>query len=219
VQGTVITNDNATKEEIGQLLAATQGGKVLDVVVETGSDARHFTYTVLAPSRGKEPEPVVITYDGAKAGFAATDGEISVAIPADDDFRVESLTVQDLDETTLLARFTDRLDAKQDFKGLISFSTPTKFTTKVKGNLLYIYPQADNLGNVQINLADGIRNAGGYGLGRKTKWNVSLGRTEPLLRTVGEGAILPHQGRRLFPFEAIGLTSVRLELVEIYPNN
>ncbi|MEO0732287.1 MAG: MG2 domain-containing protein [Bacteroidota bacterium] len=219
VEGRVVTNDNATTDEVKELLAATQAGNALDVLVEAGPDARHFTYTVLDPNRGKEPAPVVITYDGAKAGFADTEGEISVAIPADDDFRVESVTVQNLADGTLLARFTDRLDPKQDFKGLVSFNPGSGFTTKVSGNLLYIYPKSANLGNARVTLSNGIKNAQGFGLGRETNWNVSLGRTEPMLRSVGEGAILPHQGRRLFPFEAIGLTSVRLELVEIYPNN
>ncbi|MEM1358091.1 MAG: MG2 domain-containing protein, partial [Bacteroidota bacterium] len=219
VTGSVATNDNASAEEISQLLSATQDGKTLDVVVEAGNDARHFTYTVLGPDRGKDPSPVTIVYDGAKAGFADDKGEITVAIPADDDFRVESMTVTDLGEATLLARFSDRLNSSQNFKGLIKFSTATSFTTKVNGNLLYIYPKTDNLGNVQVWLADGIMNTAGYRLGRETSWNVNLGRTEPMLRAVGDGAILPHQGKRLFPFEAIGLSAVRLELVEIYPNN
>ncbi|MEM9261629.1 MAG: hypothetical protein AAGA62_18455, partial [Bacteroidota bacterium] len=219
VTGSVATNDNASAEEISQLLSASQDGKSLDVVVEAGNDARHFTYTVLGPDRGNDPSPVTIVYDGAKAGFADDKGEITVAIPADDDFRVESMTVTDLGEATLLARFSDRLNSSQNFKGLIKFSTATSFTTKVNGNLLYIYPKADNLGNVQVWLADGIMNTAGYRLGRETSWNVNLGRTEPMLRAVGDGAILPHQGKRLFPFEAIGLSAIRLELVEIYPNN
>ncbi|MBC6995271.1 MG2 domain-containing protein [Neolewinella lacunae] len=219
VQGRVVTNDAATTEEIDQMLQASQGGRALDVTVTPGTDERHFSYTVAGPNRGKDPAAVVITYDGDRSGFASTSGELSVAIPADDDFRVESLVPEDKANGTMLVRFSDVLNAKQDFNGLVNISTGSKFTTKVDGNLLRIYPQENNLGEITVNLLDGIQNAAGSRLGRPTSWNVNLGRTAPALRTVGNGAILPHQGQRLFPFEAVGLSAVRLELVEIYPNN
>ncbi|MFT5997941.1 MAG: hypothetical protein ACI81P_000386 [Neolewinella sp.] len=219
VTGQVITNDASTITEIGQLLSAKQGAKAVDVEVVAGSDNRHFSYKIVAPDRGENPAPVTISYDGRQSGFADTKGELTVTIPADDDFRVESLTLDEKEGGALLARFSDVLDAKQDMKGLIVFPDNTKYTTRVNGNLLYVYPKNDNLGDVTIRLSDAIKNSKGFRLGRETSWKINLGRTEPNLRIVSEGTILPHQGKRLFPFEAVGVEAVQLEIVEIFSGN
>jgi hypothetical protein len=219
VTGRVMTNDAATVEEIGRLLSAKQGSKAIEVAIEAGGDNRHFSYVVPAPDRGKSPAPVTINYDGAQSGFSESKGEITVAIPADDDFRVESLIVSDTEDNALLARFSDALNSSQDLNGLITFPGNTAYTTRVNGNLLYIYPKSDNLGNVTVGLSNGIQNEAGARLGRETSWQVNLGRTEPELRLVGKGTIMPHQGKRLFTFEAIGLRTVRLEVIRIFAGN
>jgi len=219
VTGRVVTNDASTPEEIGQLLTAKQGGKSLDVVVEAGSDAQHYTYTVMGPDRGKSPAPVTIAYEGDRLGFKGVSGELSVVIPASDDFRVEDLAVDDGNDGAILVRFSDQLDPKQSFKGLITFSAATDYTSSVDGNLLRIYPKSDNIGEVNVTVTNGVKNSAGVRLGRAASWAINLGRTEPMIRTVGEGAILPHTGKRLFPFEAVGVGAVRLELVQIYANN
>jgi len=219
VTGRVVTNDAATVEEVSKLLSAKQGDKTVSVEVAAGNDDRHFTYTVAAPDRGKDPAPVVIMYDGSKSGFSATKGELKVTIPSADDFRVKSMALCDTEDGALLARFTDALDPKQDFNGLIIFPGKTKYTTRVNGNLLYVYPKSDNLGEVTIRLSDAIQNRAGYRLGRETSWKINLGRTEPGLRLVSKGTILPHQGKRMFPFEAVGLNAVQVEIVEIFSGN
>lgn len=219
VTGRVLTNDASTVAEISQILSAKQGNKVVYVEVMAGSDNRHFSYKVVAPDRGKNPAPVTIAYDGSKSGFGDTNGELTVAIPSSDDFRVESLVLDENEPGALLARFSDALDQRQDMKGLIVFPGNTAYTTRVNGNLLYIYPKDDSLGEVNIRLTDAIKNSKGLRLGRETSWLVNLGRTQPNLRTVGKGTILPHQGKRLFAFEAVGLEAVQLEIAEIFSGN
>lgn len=218
VTGQVITNDASTVTEIDQLLSAKQGQQAVAVEVAAGADNRHFSYKVVAPNRGKNPAPVTIAYDGSKSGFAETVGELTVVIPADDDFRLESMVPMEADGG-LLARFSDALDKSQNFAGLIRFPGNTKYSTSVNGNLLYIYPKGENLGEVTLEVSDDIINAKGFRLGRLTSWKVNLGRTEPNLRTVSKGSILPHQGKRLFPFEAVGIEAIHLEIVEIYSGN
>ncbi|TXF91466.1 hypothetical protein FUA23_01870 [Neolewinella aurantiaca] len=219
VTGRVVTNDATTVAEIATMLSAKQGGQAVDVEVTEGADNRHFSYTISAPNRGESPAPVIIAYDGGKSGFAASKGELSVVIPAAEDFRVESLVVSDNEDAALLVRFSDALQTGQDLKGMIRFPGNSGYTTRIDGNLLYIYPKDDNLGEITVGLSDGIKNSAGLRLGRETSWKVNLGRTEPNLRVVGNGNILPHEGRRLYPFEAVGLEAVRLEIVKIYANN
>jgi len=217
--GRVVTNDAATAAEIAGMLSAKQGGKAIDVEVAAGTDDRHFSYTIAVPDRSKAPAPVTIAYDGGKSGFAHSKGELSVVIPAADDFRVESMVVSEEEDGALLVRFSAALQAGQDLNGMIRFPGNTSYTTRINGNLLYIYPKSDNLGQVTIRLADGIKNKAGLRLGRETNWTVNLGQTEPALRVVGNGNILPHEGKRLYPFEAVGLEAVRLEIVKIYADN
>ncbi|MEM6772574.1 MAG: hypothetical protein AAF597_18495, partial [Bacteroidota bacterium] len=224
VTGKVLTNDVSSVAEVAEVLTAYQGSKALDVAVEALPGNQVFTYTVLGPDRGQNPEPVIITYDGASVGFKELAGEVKIPIPADDDFRLTDVSVED--NGSMILRFSDLIEANQDFRGQIRFTVqrggsglPNSYTTTVDGNLLQVFPQGTSLGNVNLEVADGILNTEGKRLGVASSWEVALGRTEPALRTVSNGAILPHQGKRLFPFEAVGVSAVQLEVVRIYENN
>ena len=223
VTGKVKTNDVSTVEEISKSLSATQGDQQLSVKVEALPDNQTFTYVVSGPSRGAEPAPVKIKYDGTAAGFENFSGEVSIAIPADDDFRVMDASPED--DGSLTLRLSAALKAGQDLEGIIRLyrgdggAEISNFTASIEGNLLRIFPKGDIPQAMTVEVKDGLLNAAGDRIGRTTSWRVNPGRREPGLRAVGDGAILPHRGQRLFPFEAVGLTAVQVEIVRIYENN
>jgi uncharacterized protein YfaS (alpha-2-macroglobulin family) len=219
IRGRVITNDGASVEEINQLISARQDGKSLNVSVSAADGGQAFTYTVQGPDRSANPSPVTIYYDGTSLGFADTKGELNVEVPPAGTFRVESVDVDDLGDGAVIVRFSDALDARQNVNGLVRFEPSIAYTASIDGNLLKIYPKGRDHGEATMMVSTGIKNANSKPLSRQTAWSLNLGRTEPMLRMVGRGAIMPHQGKRLFPFEAIGLDAVQLELFEIYADN
>lgn len=224
VTGRVITNDESSLEEIKAMLSASQGSRSLEVAVEALPGNLAFDYTVTGPERGTDPAPVEIRYDGASSGFAMEAGVLNVPVPSDKDFRVVQAAVEE--DGNITVRFTDVLKTKQNLAGQLRLSNPDgegpkvdDFTTSLDGNLLHIFPKGNNLKRVAIILGDGILNAKGSSLGRPTTYVVNVARAEPGVRAVADGAILPHTGQRLFPFEAIGVTAVQLEIVRIFENN
>lgn len=222
IKGRVVTNDATTAEEIKGLLSATQAGRPLGVDVEALPGGQAFAYTVTGPSRGANPSPVTIAYDGSSAGFRELNGETTVDIPADEDFRFIEATVGEDGRITL--RFTDALAAKQNLDGQLSLTkindgSDSPFTTVIEGNLLHLFPGRSDIDQAAVLIRQGLQNAVGKGLGLETRYLVSLNQTRPGLRTVTNGAILPHQGKRVYPFEAVGISAVQVEVVRIFKNN
>lgn len=222
VRGRVITNDQTTAAEIESLLSASQDGRALDVAVAAVPGGTAFTFTVRGPTRGPQPPPVLITYRGDAAGFRDLNGELSVDVPADEDFRLTAASVGDDGRITL--RFTEPLLAKQDLEGQLTLSTAETgeaigYTSAVEGNLLHLFAAENSSGDITVTVRDGVQNAAGIALGLETRYGVSVGRSRPALRAVSDGAILPHRGKRLFPFEAVGVSAVHLEVVRIFKDN
>jgi len=224
LRGQVLTNDESTVEEIESLLSVSQDGQSLPVAVEALPGNQAFEYVVALPTRGAEPGPVRIVYDGAAAGFATRAGEMTVKVAGDQEFRL--LDAESGEDGTITLRFSQVLDAKQNFNGKLNFNNPDReggnieeYTTSVDGNLLNIYPRGSDLRRIAVVLDQGISSTQGMPLGQETTYLVNLTRAEPALRAVADGAILPHTGQRLFPFEAIGITAVQLEVVRIFEDN
>ncbi|MEL6355821.1 MAG: MG2 domain-containing protein, partial [Bacteroidota bacterium] len=109
--------------------------------------------------------------------------------------------------------------ARQDLNGLITIDGGQQLRHRLDGNVLYAYVDAGASGSSTVKIAQSIQNAAGNSLGRDVNWQVSFTRPDPELRTVGQGTIMPHAGSRLFPFEAIGLEAVHVEIFKIFENN
>ncbi len=123
------------------------------------------------------------------------------------------------DGNGLIAWFSDPVAPRQDLTGLLHFSPEVAFTTQVDGNRIYLYPKATEVAEAVLIVDAQLRGLDGQPLDTPAQWQVNLGRTEPGLRPVGRGTIMPHEGRRLFTFEAVGLDSVYLEIFRISSGN
>ena len=216
VSGRVITSEEATVAELEKMVSATQGGKKLAVSIEAGNTPTIFSFRIPVSNRSADAAPVVITYDGTPVSFTETKGELTINVATSTDFSVESVTAAD---DHFVVRFNHALEDGQDLTGLISLPGGTGYTTRKEGNLLYVTPARQNLGEIEITLDGGILSSDGKRLEEETRWTVNLGRTEPNLRTVSKGTIMPHEGKRLFVFEAVGLRNVYLELSEVFAGN
>ena len=65
----------------------------------------------------------------------------------------------------------------------------------------------------------GIKNIVGYKLKEKSKVEISFVEVKPALRLQGKCVILPSTDGLVFPFEAVNLNAVDVEVIKIYENN
>ncbi|MEZ4984904.1 MAG: MG2 domain-containing protein [Saprospiraceae bacterium] len=70
-----------------------------------------------------------------------------------------------------------------------------------------------------MKVATGLKNYYGEKLPRSSVWNVMLSSIEPQVRLAGHGNIMPASTDLAFPFEAIGLNAVEVEIFKIHSNN
>ena len=210
--GRLVTNDGASPEEMQQVLTASYRDRPLEVsVVQQSSNV--FTYSAAIPNRGTEPGTAILQYDGQGA-FAGAQGKVEVHIYPVGTFELLGVATA-TDGEGIVARFSDPLDPTQDLAGLLRFRPEVDFTTAVDGNLLTLYPAAGEVAEATLLVDAQLQSVAGKPLGRPTQWQVQLGRSDPALRAVSNGTIMPHDGQRLYTFEAIGLDKVYFELFRI----
>ena len=219
VRGRVITNDGGTVEEIAEVLRVEYRGQPLPVEI-TRMAPNVFRYVARIEDRGSEPSVVRVSTEAGVGGFAGAAQSLDIRVAPTGTFELVGVDPA-TEGNGLVARFTSAVDGDQELTGLVRFDPELDFTSSVDGNLIQLYPSvtADAGREATIYFDPQLLAADGQPLNTAVSWRVSLGRTEPGLRQVGNGTILPHEGRRLYTFEAIGLEAVYLELFRIDGGN
>ncbi|MCP9235963.1 Ig-like domain-containing alpha-2-macroglobulin family protein [Lewinella sp. JB7] len=217
VTGRVITNDGATTDEIREAMRVEHNGRPTEFSVEQASE-NVFSYVVNVADRGTEPGSVVISASARGGGFAGAKQTTEVRLDPVGAFGVVG-TRESPDGNGVVVRMSGPVDPNQELTGLLRFRPEVEFTTHIDGNLITLYPTASAPREAVLIVDPKLRSATGQTLASATEWQLTLGRAEPGLRAVGEGTIMPHEGRRLFTFEATGLNSVYLEIFRIDGGN
>lgn len=217
--GTLRTSDVVTAEEINAVLTAKQGNTKLPITWSTASDQMNHHFVVNEVKRGTQASKVTLYWDG-KAIDMNQKGEQEIIIPAIGDFRIlQGKFIQGQDQHIALD-FSDPLQAGQDLTGLVTVSNYTNgYKFLIEGNQLRIYLDRYLTGTQQLTAVEGIKNAAGEKMAKASVWQILFESPKPQVRLVGEGMILPDANSLVFPFEAINLNAVEVEVFKIFNNN
>jgi len=219
LKGSVVTADVDVAERVEKLLGASYLDKPLAVSWHHNVDARHHDFSVSGIARQQAATPLLLKWNGASIGVDSQ-GERIVEIPPLGQFKVTQATVEEA-EGQQFARifFSDKLDARQNLRGLVRLGNDLPTTQRIEGNLLNIYPDRGVQGDLTVTLEPGIRNAKGGRTAQQSQHSVSFASTKPQVRFVGKGVILPDSKVLSVPFEAVNVRSVRVTAMRIYDNN
>ena len=217
--GFVQTLDLATEDLVEKGLQVLQNGKNLAIKWQHLEGNTRHQFIVEGVNRGAAPSELEVKWDAAPLGIKAS-GQQSVEVPSINEFKVVSATVQQDTDPHIILNFTDPLLKNQELNGLITIKNySNRLRYIVDGNLLKIYPTARITGNQEIVVNPGIKNINGVKMPKISQWNISIADTKPQVRLVGKGAIMPNSNGLIFPFEAISLKAIEVEVVKIYDNN
>jgi uncharacterized protein YfaS (alpha-2-macroglobulin family) len=216
LRGRILTNDRADPEEVAEAIRVRYRDEVMQVRVQPDG-YRAFTYTVAINDRGSEASVATLAY-GVGGAYAGAERTVDITIPPTGSFEVLSVEPQ-RDGPGLIARMSGPVAGGQELAGRIDLSPSVPFTTEVDGNYIYVYPRSGAEREITLRFDPSLRGAGGTTLGQVVSWKVALSGGKPGLRTVGNGSIMPHRGKRYYTFEAIGLSAVYLEIFRIQENN
>ena len=219
LQGSLFTADMASDEKVEQLLTAKQNGQQLSIRWTHSADGTEHYFYVEGIARGERASQVSLSWNGAPINVKAKDSQ-EVEVPAIDDFKVTNARAVQGQEQYIQLHFSDPLLASQNLDGLISIAGyGSNFRYIIDGNVLRVYPTSRIVGDQTIQVNPGIRNTNDKKMRNASEWSISINGSMPEVRLVGNGVIMPNSNGLIFPFEAISLNAVEVEVFKIYHNN
>lgn len=218
LEGYVNTADKTDLEQVKKMVKVELEGKPLTATWRIADGSRRFLFEASGIRCTSDIQKLKVMWDG-KPIDVDTKGEKSITIPTKNEFRVLYVSNDKQQQSpTFVVSFNEPIAQNQDLTGLISFSSPTTVTYSIEGNQLWVYASAMN-GNVRFTVNQGIAAVSGKKLHTPFETSINFGKAKPQLRSVGSGNILPSSQSLIYPFEAVGLKSVTVQVVRIYERN
>ena len=219
LHGNVLTGDIAAGEMVEKGLTALQDGKSLPVSWQHLDGNKRHQFIIEGINRGNNASEVSVNWNGQAVGTSKK-GERQVIVPPLDEFKVSSTEVTQGSDTHIELSFTDPLQKNQQLAGLVSISNYNgRLKFVIDKNLLKIYPTGRITGQRKVSVRPGVKNVNGVKMPKSSEWNIAISDAKPQLRLVGQGTIMPNSNGLIFPFEAVSLKAVDIEVVKIFDNN
>lgn len=219
VKGRVYTADIAGADEFKSLLKASQFGRSLSVHWEHSSDQLMHQFTIEGIARSSSAREVMLKWDGKAMGASLSSSE-SIKIPDLQTFTLLNARVIQGEEQYLLCEFSDPLRADQLLDGLLDLAGyEQNIRFLIEGNRVRMYPSSSIRGTYRVQAREGIRNSKNRTLSSEGIYQVVFDALHPQVRLTGNGVIMPHSNGLLFPFDAVGLDAIDVEVFKIYHNN
>jgi uncharacterized protein YfaS (alpha-2-macroglobulin family) len=218
IYGHLASSDVFDQGLSSQMLSATLNGKKIPITWRERS-YRTYNFSLENIKRKKDPSFVVFTLDQSRFGIEELQHD-TIEIPALGDFKVVNTAVVQDKEQYINITFSEPILKNQDLRGLIQITgLQAELTYITEGNQLRVYPSERLQGERELIIEPGIVNAARGKMRKQSRHILRFAAMEPSVRLVGSGNILPNSTGLIFPFEAVGLTAVEVEIFKIYQNN
>ncbi len=221
--GRVLTSDPVEAASLEKTLLAKQGNNTLKVNWTHSSDGLTHEFVVAGVERSNVRSKVQLSWSGKPLGLNK-EGNAEQVVPSLDEFIVLSARVIQQEEQYVLLNFSDPIAAAQTLDGLIrieNYSGALRFVAD--GNFVRVYPGSRISGQYNLRVEAGIRNSAGAAMKERGDWPLNFESLKPNVRLVGRGAVIPQNaaegGGVIFPFEAVGLRAVDVEVFKIFNSN
>jgi uncharacterized protein YfaS (alpha-2-macroglobulin family) len=216
LRGRVTTSIDVDSQNIQKILVIKTSGKMSPIVWQHSPEGRTHEYIIgdIAPDATLD-----FHWDGKSIGSTTT-GTRSIHIPKGDELSVLSFEPGGDGERKIGIYFSQKLNPTQDLNGLVTINGRSDgFTMRKQDHILSIYPGENLTGQLSVQLHEKITSSRGHELGVTETLDISLDDAKPGVKLVGSGVITPGNAEIIFPFEAINLRSVQVEVVRIFENN
>ncbi|WP_460220225.1 alpha-2-macroglobulin family protein [Psychroserpens sp. MEBiC05023] len=219
LEAVIKSADIISIEDAKQLVEASQNGKSLKLVFdEVETHSNYFKFRVDSINRLVEDSKITIAWDG-KAIKAENKGENTVQIPGINNFTIVNVETFKTPEQFLYINFSDPIKTQQNFDGLVTIQNVKHPKFVVVGNVLKVYPDTKLVGNIQVDVFQGIKNTDGYKLKTPFSESISFEEIKPQVRLISNGTILPNSNELKFNFEAVNLSAVDVRIIKIFEDN
>jgi uncharacterized protein YfaS (alpha-2-macroglobulin family) len=219
VKGWVQSTDAVLPENLDGFLTASQNGRALPIRWSAGGGKNNFQFAIGQVSRGDNTGQVELAWDATSVGGKQQD-DLRVEIPALGDFRITNARVHQSPQQYISLHFSDPLNPEQNLDGLIRISDfGENLSYSIDGNTILIYPSARIQGQHTIRVETGLRNSQNSRMESPSEFTLTFTEEPPNVFLVGRGVIMPNSDGLYFPFEAVNLHAVEVEVFKIFNNN
>lgn len=217
--GNLYTADYAESNLVEKLLSASYNGSKLDAAWQHSEDGKTHTFSVPNIPRGNKDGALNLAWNGAPLDLDIK-GERKVEVPALGNFKLLDAQLAADNGAYLLLNFSDPLLESQDLTGLIRISGyDGALRTAIDGNFVRVYTPQPLTGKRTIKVSPGLLNSERAKMPNASEWDITFAESKPAVRLVGNGVIIPESNGLTFPFEAINLNAVDVEVFKIFQNN
>lgn len=219
LEGIIKLADATRFEDAQKLIKASQEGKTLNIKWEEGIEvAKSFEFKIDSIHRKIEDSKIKISWNGNSIN-AENKGENEIQIPGINNFKIIDVNVYQSPEQYLSINFSDPLKKQQTFNGLVYIKNVVNPKFIVDGHILKVYPENRVVGNVEVNIYQGIKNTDGFKLKNAFQETMSFEELKPQVRLITGAGILPNSQDLKFNFEAVNLKAVDVRIIKIFENN
>ena len=192
----------------------------LHVVWEHNANERSSRFTVQGIKRIKEEQKISISYNGEPLGIKNASGSYTKVVPAIGDFRVIDLVNRKESNLRANLLFSEKLDPEQDLKGLIEVKDYNgELSFAIENNSVTVFLSKTIKGEIEFLINKGVKNEFGNPLQHEASFKTTFDEEKPGVALLGKGVILPKSESVLFPFKAVNLRAVDVEIFKIFDNN
>ena len=219
LEGALESADIISLQNAKQLVEVSQNNKKLSLQWdEFNTEAKVFEFRIDSINRIVEDGEILIKWNGKAIGSDNV-GENTIAIPGKNNFKIVDVSVIQSPEQYLSINFSDPLKKQQNFDGLVSIQNTKNPKYIVNGNVLNVYPDNKLVGNILVEVFQGIKNTDDYKLKQPFSETISFEELKPKVRLLTNGVILPNSEDLKFNFEAVNLKAVDVRIIKIFEDN
>ncbi|MDO5969360.1 MG2 domain-containing protein [Flavivirga aquimarina] len=219
LEGVIKSADIISLDKAKQLVKASQNGNNLIIVFNDANEkSKIFDFKIDSINRLNDDSNILVSWNG-KPIEAANKGENKVIIPGINNFTITKTAVVQSPEQHLLINFSDPIKKQQNFDGLVMLQNVKKPKYVVDGNVLKVYPDTKLVGNIRVDIFQGIKNKEGFKLKNPFSETIAFEALKPQVRLISNGSILPNSEALKFNFEAVNLSAVDVRIIKIFEDN
>ncbi|MDC6365671.1 MULTISPECIES: alpha-2-macroglobulin family protein [Flavobacteriaceae] len=217
--GTLNASDILDGSKINTTIAVQQGDKSIPIQWDnTEQDAQYFSFKIDSISRKTEDSELIISWNGKEFGVE-NEGSETYPIPGKNKFVVMDAKTSSAPNAVLTLNFSEPLKQNQNLNGLVTIENANSLRYEIDGNVLRVYPSNRILGEVRVNIHEGIKSEYGFTLKNMFSELVSFEQLKPNVRLISKGTILPNASSTPIYFETVNLSAVEVRVIQVFENN
>jgi alpha-2-macroglobulin len=217
LQGYIITADRESAEDVEKMLKVQQSDGATSIHWQHDQINRRHNFEITGVQRRQNATSVVLEVDGKSINLDKKEKQ-EITIPAIGHFILTQAEVTQSPDQFLSLRFSDPLDERQNFEGLVQLGDVQDLRFQARSNELRIFLPTRQNGYLPLTIFEGVKNRQGHRFNTKYETQLLFEQVKPAIRFTGKGNILPSTDGMVLPFEAVNLHTVDVSIVKVYEN-